>query len=329
MKTIAIKTQAEFDALPDKFDEFTVIEIRSPQDVWISITRARGSSRVEAWESSRVEAWESSRVVARESSRVVARESSSVEARESSRVEARESSRVVAWESSRVEAWGSSRVVARGSSRVEAWESSRVEAWESSRVVAWESSRVVAWESSRVEARESSRVEAHNNASCYAHSASSLIDLFSFSVCFVLAAAKVTKKSKTATIITPKPKSGPAGWLESEGIEDGESVVLFKRVSKDLLTQEGEKWETKWTIGSVLSHPNWNPKTSECGEGKYHACSRPYFCDEFRAQDGDRYIAIEIKKKDLYAWPNPAYPHKIAFRDGRVLYECDRFGDKI
>ncbi len=48
MKTIIVKTQAELDALPDSFSEFTVIEIRSAPTDWITVRNARGSSRVEA-----------------------------------------------------------------------------------------------------------------------------------------------------------------------------------------------------------------------------------------------------------------------------------------
>jgi hypothetical protein len=135
MKTIVIKTQAELDALPEKFDEYTIIEIRSAPETWIQVRKAwgsssvvaRDSSSVEAWDSSRVEAWDSSSVVARGSSRVVARGSSSVVARGSSSVVARGSSRVVAWDSSRVVAWDSS--------RVEAWDSSRVEAYQFATIV--------------------------------------------------------------------------------------------------------------------------------------------------------------------------------------------------
>jgi hypothetical protein len=126
-KVIIVKTQAELDALPDSFKEFTIIEIRSEPGVWIQVTKARDSSRVEARDSSRVEARGSSSVVAWDSSRVVARGSSRVEARDSSRVEARGSSSVVAWDSSRV--------VARDSSRVEAWESSRVEAFQFATII--------------------------------------------------------------------------------------------------------------------------------------------------------------------------------------------------
>ena len=34
--------------------------------------------------------------------------------------------------------------------------------------------------------------------------------------------------------------------------------------------------------------------------------------------------------KDLYEWKtSPQYPYKIGFREGEILYECDRWGEKI
>jgi hypothetical protein len=151
-----------------------------------------------------------------------------------------------------------------------------------------------------------------------------------FAICFLRAKAKASKKSKTATIITPTTPGGTNGWLTSQAIEPEASVVLFKKVSKDYKTQENTANETLWAVGSTLEHPAWGPDKEECSGGKFHACSRPYFCDEFRSTDGDRYVAIQIAKKDLYAWPtNPKYPHKVAFRRGTVLYECDRHGNKL
>jgi len=55
----------------------------------------------------------------------------------------------------------------------------------------------------------------------------------------------------------------------------------------------------------------------------------PFFADEFRDEQDDRYIAIEIAVCDLYEWKDPSYPHKIGFREGKVLYECDREGKEI
>ena len=283
MKTIIVRSQAEWNALPAKFDEYTRIEIRSPQHEGIAIYVVPGSSHVEAWESSHVEAWESSHVVAWESSHV----------------EAWESSHVVAWESSHVVARGSSHVVARGSSHVEARGSSHV----------------VAWGQSAIHQKSSNSPELHGQAACF------LYDGY----------AAPIRKSDTAGIIQVVPVKDNAGWLEAEGVTESDgAVVLYKRISKDWLTQEGAPNQTTWVIGEVKTHPAWNPTESECGAGKFHACSRPYFCDEFRETPGDRYIAIQVKvSDDLHAWPGATYPHKIAFRECVVLYECDRYGKQV
>jgi hypothetical protein len=119
------------------------------------------------------------------------------------------------------------------------------------------------------------------------------------------------------------------GWFERNAVEGTAKVILYKRVSAEFKTQETTKNETLWEIGSVIEHPAWEPASGECGEGKFHACSRPYFCDEFRNLKDDRYVAIEIKSADLHEWKDsPRYPHKIGFRAGKVLYECDRMGNK-
>jgi hypothetical protein len=158
------------------------------------------------------------------------------------------------------------------------------------------------------------------------------ITLFAFSVVWLLQKAKVLKKSKTSKVIIPQKNSKKSilkQWLENEGIEDKNKVILFKKVSIDFKTQEKTENETLWTIGTSLNHPSWDPTKEECGKNKFHACSRPYFCDEFRNKKGDRYIALEISKKELYTWKNPDYPHKIAFRSGKVLYECNKMGKRI
>ena len=167
------------------------------------------------------------------------------------------------------------------------------------------------------------------NSGCHNQSEFSSILLHGFAVCWMIKKAKsFVKHSDNAILIEPKTKTGIEGWFENEGIVDEEKVILFKRVSFDFKTQEGKRNETSWNIGSTLEHPAWNPSKEECGEGKFHACSYPYFCDEFRDKKDDVYIAIQIEKKDLYAWQNPSYPHKIAFRKGTVLYKCDKYGKK-
>jgi hypothetical protein len=196
--------------------------------------------------------------------------------------------------------------------------------------VARENSSVVARENSSVVARENSSVVAWGSVGVHLQSSLSSVILFAFAVCWSHAKGKVQKKSKTATIIKPIKSVGNNGWLEDQAIKPNKSsVVLFKRVSSDFKTQENTTNETDWSVGKVLEHPSWNPKSGECGEGKFHACSRPYFCDEFRSIKGDHYIAIKVNVKDLHAWKDAQYPHKIAFRKGTVLYECDKMGKKV
>jgi hypothetical protein len=58
MKIIVIKKQADFDALPEKFDTFTRIEIRSEQV--IKVKKSYDNSNVRAYENSMVVAYDHS-----------------------------------------------------------------------------------------------------------------------------------------------------------------------------------------------------------------------------------------------------------------------------
>jgi len=307
MKEIYISTQAEFDKLPKTFKEFTYIYLKDTKEtIFVRV----------AWENSTVEAWGNSTVVAWENSTVVAWGNSTVVAWGNSTVVARENSTVVAW--------GNSTVEARENSTVEAWENSTVEAWGNSTVEAWGNSTVVAW--------ENSTVVAWGNVATYLQSTNAIVTLFMYAVCFVTSLGKVIKKSKTATIIKPKTEKGLKGWLNSNAVKRDTKgdFIIYKRVSKDFKTQEGTSNEFNYPIGKTVKIKDWAPKNNECGAGKLHACSRPYFCDEFRNSINDKYIAIKVNKKNVHVWDkNPSYPHKIAFRTGKVLYECDKFGLKI
>ena len=198
-------------------------------------------------------------------------------------------------------------------------------AWENSHVEARENSHVEVWGNSHVEARGNSHVEAWGNVGVWLYSDFSTVLLFMFAVCWNLAKGKIIKKSKTCTVIVPQYTT----WFDMNAIEKKKKIILYKKVSKDFKTQENTKNETLWEIGSIVEHPLWEPRDSECGEGKFHACSRPYFTDEFRNEKGDKYIAIEVETKNTYEWKKPSYPHKIAFKKGLVLMEVDKFGNKI
>ena len=191
----------------------------------------------------------------------------------------------------------------------------------------WEGRYIKARDSSSVEAWGNSSVEAWGQALVRTTSTSIKLSLHGFSI-LSLPFHLMLKFKKEKTCIVQKYKHLP--YIEREGVlVKKDNMILFKKVSYDYKTQERTKNETLWTIGAMVTHPAWSPRNSECGEGKFHACSRPYFCDEFRNEKGDIYVAIEVATKDLYEWPKPVYPHKIAFREGKVLYKVDKFGKEI
>jgi len=214
-------------------------------------------------------------------------------------------------------------IEAYGSSTVRACDSSTVTAYGSSTVTACDSSTVTAYGSSTVTACDSSTVRATGANAVHVHSQYSTIDFVGLAVVFLKVLSERIKGDK-ARIFDAIPRPGVEAWAEREGVEinDG-AMVLYKRVSKDWKTQEDTRNETTWGIGSTLEIKNWKTPDEECGEGKFHACSLPVFCDEFRSTPGDRYIAISVAVTDAHAWPNGGYPHKIAFRKGNVLHEVD------
>ena len=309
MQKRIIQSQEEFDTIREvKADEEVIFEaskIRIPH-----IINNYGVLRLKGEIDS---SWDNRYIISRENALT------EIEARESSQVHNE------AWESSQVnnEARASSQVhnVARESSQVHnvARESSQVhnEAWASSQV------HNVARESSQVnnEARGHAVVTFLGNCNS--------LELHGYAVA-VLPQETNVEINMDETCHVQRFQPIKETYIEREGVpvHDGK-VVLYKRVSKDFLTQEGQPWQTEWKVGTTLEHPKWEPTKKECGAGKFHACSRPYFCDEFRSEKGDKYIAIEIAVIDLYEWPNPDYPHKVAFWRGAVLYECNRYGKKI
>jgi len=283
-----------------------IIEKPLACDWYVGYVQAYGNSTVQAYENSTVKAWGNSTVKAWGNSTVKADENSTVQA------------------------YGNSTVQAYGNSTVQACGNSTVQAWENSTVQACGNSNVQAWENSTVQACGNSNVKAYGNANVTIFSLNSKTELYGFSSFHKLVENNnIKNNSKFKTGIIPKIKPGILGWLENNGIEDDESIIIYKRVSKDFKTQENTKNETLWEIGKEIEHKNWNPTQEECGEGKFHGCSRAYFCDQFMDEKDDKYIAIKVDKKDLYVWENARFPHKIAFRKGKILFQCDKMGNEL
>jgi hypothetical protein len=336
MPTIVVKTQADLDALPARFEAYTTIEIRGGSRYDRIVVRQK-------WENSSVEAWGNSSVVARENSSVVARENSSVEAWENSSVVARGNSSVVAWGNSSVVArgnssvvaWGNSSVEAWGNSSVVAWANSSVEAWENSSVVArenssvvargnssvvaWENSSVVAWGNSSVEAWGNSSVEAWENSSVEAWGNSSVV-AFEFSMIAVLAATVVLKKLKDYCMVSlrgvlpAKPgerdktvtvKKTPATMTYTKEMfvdraeRDGKDhVLLYKMVDpKDDRDFYSHKVEYK----GIVECPDFDPNPDrECGGGLHlsptKGCVRSY-------QAHGKMLKCRVAIEDLVVYP--------------------------
>lgn len=142
-------------------------------------------------------------------------------------------------------------------------------------------------------------------------------------------------------------------WLYYYGLRDKDGklnyindkdIIVYKRVSYDYKTQEGTKNETLWLPGVIVEMGigEFNPYEKECGEGKYHGCGNPRDCYKFRSYRYDKFVAIKVKKEDIFLWSKYIqerkltgtlgfilYPEKIMFRKGEVLYECDIDGNRI
>jgi len=331
MQQILITTQEQLDKLTqvEKDQEVTIdAELRLG-----GILKVFGTLQInkkldcDYWKDRFVHAWDQATVHAGGQAMVHAGGQATVHAWDQATVRAWDQATVHAWDQATVRAWDQATVHAGDQATVHAGGQATVRAGGQTTVRAWDQATVHAGGQTTVHAWDQATVHAGGQATVRALSDSIKTVLLGFSVGILgfNCKASFTKKSKTAIV----HKVGVGDWFENNGIGKKAKVILYKRVSKDFKTQEGNPNETQWIIGKTIVHPKWEPAKDECGEGKYHACSMPYFCDEFRSTSEDRYIALEIRRQDTYAWPHPSYPHKIGFRQGKVLYECDAFGKEI
>jgi hypothetical protein len=213
--------------------------------------------------------------------------------------------------------------VARGSAHVEAWGSAHVEAWDSAHVEAWDSAHVVARGSAHVEAWDSAHVVARDSAHVVARSPLA-----------VLVARSAGPTLKGGIIVNGYEQStDPARWLEAVAAEmvDEKTALLYKRTADNFATRAPDSGGSPiiYAIDTEVIAPDWDPSPGrECGGG-LHLCPTPPCCDQFRKEDGDRYVACAVSVEDILVHPTPEYPSKIRARSCRVLYECDREGKRV
>jgi hypothetical protein len=227
MSEVTVKTQKDWDAIPNDFNG--VIYINAAKET-IIIVRERKGWRVEAWDNSSVEAWDNSSVVARDNSSVEAWDNSSVVARDNSSVVARDNSSVEAWDNSSVVARDNSSVVARDNSSVEAWGNSSVVAFDNSSVEAWDNSSVVARDNSNVVARDNSSVEAWDNSSVVARDNSSVAGQGNTQICQYSDTAKIQTIGNSRIVWPPRTVKEYCDFYGVK-VQDGHAV-LYKALYK-------------------------------------------------------------------------------------------------
>jgi hypothetical protein len=126
MKIITVKTQAEYDALPNAFDVATIIELRSGNTFWLQVKTVPFNGIVKVLNNSTVNTWYNSKVKAYNNSMVYACDNGTVNAHDNSTVYACDNSTVWAYNNSTVEAYGNS--------TVNTWDNSKVKAYNNSTV---------------------------------------------------------------------------------------------------------------------------------------------------------------------------------------------------
>jgi len=262
MKTVTVKTQAEMNALPPSFSEWTEIHIKSDTTFWLEVTKTYQNAQVRAYGSSQVTAYGSSQV------------------------RAYDSSQVTAYDSSQVRAYGSSQVTAYGSSQVTAYGSSQVRAYDSSQVRAYDSSQVTAYGNSMI-AVLSAMVILHKIAN-YA-----IVALDGVKI-------KLPKKARTATVIKRKlVEHNINSFIDCWNLEvkDG-YVTLYKTVRKDTLC-DFRTGKIKYE-GTVICPDFDSSNDRECGGG-LHLCATGLGAIRF-ASGAYKLLKCRVKVKDIIVY---------------------------
>ena len=161
---IEIKSQGEFDALPEEFDQYTIIEIRTEEVIKISkscgnaTVNACGNATVDAWDTAAVYALDNAKVIAWDNATVHARDTATVYAWGNATVDARGHATVISWDTATVHARDTAIVYARGNATVYALDNAKVIAWENATVHARDTATVYARVNANVDARDNATV---------------------------------------------------------------------------------------------------------------------------------------------------------------------------
>jgi hypothetical protein len=198
MPDITIRTQAEFDALPESFEEHTLIIIlNDPTAGRIIIRGNRGNASVKAYGNASV----------------VAQDNASVWAWDNASVVAQDNASVWAWDNASVEAWGNA----------------SVEAYGNASIVAWGNASVRAYDNASVQAYDNSSVVAHNQAAIRRYSAAATITLHDSSACWDMLSspAKISSLAEFSKHTNPVVATIPA----AAKLTEDQKTELFDQYS--------------------------------------------------------------------------------------------------
>jgi len=354
MKIIKIKSQKEFNALPEGFDEYTEIRIvettiktieSNPKNSCFvldssTVQRMSGSSTVQRMSgSSTVQRMLDSSTVQRMwGSNTVQRMS------DSSTVQEMLGSSIVQemLDSSTVQRmWGSSTVQEMlGSSTVQRMlDSSTVQRmWDSSTVQRMLGSSTVQemWDSSTVQRMlDSSTVQRMLDSSTvvYISMNAKITNILDISVKILEAKQQAiivyqdcdgspSKKDTTVHIIkTKKSEFTLENFIKIYDVQkkSKNKLILYKFVQHDFTDFYSGK--TKYEVGKTVTAIDWNPDNSiECGGG-LHLCPSIDYCKKFNNSKNGHALQCEVNIKDILVHSNPLYPHKIRCKQCKVIKE--------
>jgi hypothetical protein len=348
MKTLTIKNQSKWDALPPRFEEFTVLEIRGEKS--IVIKEIPKNSRAELWGDSRVELWGDSCAVLREKSRAVLWGDSRVELWENSHAELWENSHAELWGDSHAELgenshaelwgdssailWGNSRAILRDNSHAELGGDSSAELRDKSRAVLWGDSSAILWGDSRAELRDKSRAVLWGNSSAVLWDKSRAV-LWENSLAKVFSKeSQITANHHSVVVlegVVAQIHNGPdTHIIKREAF--CHNIESFQQTYGLILTENGEvtlykivqdNFKDHWTgrisykPGNTVTCPDWDPNPQrKCGGG-LHLSATPQ--DARRYNGTGRLLLCAVKLEDIIVHPEDIT--KVRCRSVRVLKE--------
>ena len=328
MPKIVITSQAQWDELPPAFDEYTELVIGD--GTYVSIKKISGKASAILSDNARASLYGNASAALHDNASATLSGNAIAALHDNASATLSDSARATLYGNANAILSGSARATLSGNARASLYGNASAALYGNANAILSGNAIAALHDNASATLSDSASATLYDSASATLYDSASAKAAWRSVIFRDSPTAKASTIGPWARVQEPVSVNSTADWLSAWGLDPAaEQVILFKRVSSDLRTQEGTPNETTWKIGTTITHPNWSPDDDECGPGKFHACPRPELCDQFRNKPDDRYIAIRVAVEDLHVWVNGKYPHKVAFRRGEVLFECDRDGNKV